>query len=123
MTRYRVCALLTVLLLAACAEDAATEARVRELEQQARALAKTDGCDRLDQCAAAPMGAKPCGGPWTYLVYCKATTDEAALFRVLDELRRVEEEYNQVAGSVSDCQMVGPPEVRLDGRTCRTGTP
>jgi hypothetical protein len=123
MTSCRVCAIVAALLLAACAEDAATEARVRELEQQARALANRDGCDRLDQCTAAPMGAKPCGGPWTYLVYCKATTDEAALLRVLDELRRVEEEYNQVAGSVSDCQFVGPPQVRLEGRTCTTGAP
>jgi hypothetical protein len=99
------------------------EARVRELQQQARALAKTDGCDRLDQCAAAPMGAKPCGGPWTYLVYCKATTDEAALLRTLDELKRAEEAYNRAAGLMSDCSVAPQPEVRLEGRTCTAGRP
>ena len=101
----------------------ASEARVRELEQQARALARTDGCSRAEQCAAAPMGAKPCGGPWSYLVYCKATTDEAALLRVLDELKRTQEEYNRTSGLGSDCGMVMPPEVRLEGRTCTAGSP
>ena len=94
------------------------EARVRELEQRARALAKVDGCDRVDQCAVAPVGAKACGGPRTYLVYCKATTDEAALLRALDELKRAEEAYNRSAGIVSDCAITPQPEIRLDGRTC-----
>ena len=137
MTRYRARAVFAALLIAACArkEDppspdqppaenrAVTEASVRELEQQARALAKADGCDRADQCASAPMGAKACGGPRTYLVYCKATTDEAALMRTLDELKRAEEEYNRTAGIMSDCSMAMRPVVRLEGRTCTAGAP
>jgi hypothetical protein len=102
---------------------AVDEARVRQLEQQARALAKTEGCDQVNQCATAPLGAKACGGPRTYLVYCRATTDEAALLRALDELKRAEEVYNRAAGIVSDCMMVLPPEVRLEDRTCTAPTP
>ena len=137
MTRCRVGAMVGALFIAACArrEDppavdqppaqnvAVSEARVRELEQQARALAKADGCERADQCAAAPMGAKPCGGPRAYLVYCKATTDEAALLRTLDELKRAEEEYNRAAGLISDCALVAQPGVRLEGRTCSAAAP
>ena len=137
MRKRRAQTLVAALLIAACArsEDppaldqppaqnvAVSEARVRELEQQARALAKADGCDRADQCAAAPLGAKACGGPRTYLVYCKATTDEAALLRTLDELKRTEEEYNRTAGIVSDCALAMPPEVRLEGRSCTAAAP
>jgi hypothetical protein len=137
VTTIRACALGAALLVAACARQeepralnqtpsdnrAVDEARVRELEQQARALAKPDGCDRADQCAAAPMGAKPCGGPRTYLVYCEATTDEAALMRALDELKRAEESYNRAAGLVSDCMLVQQPEIRLEGRTCTAASP
>lgn len=100
-----------------------SEARVRELEQRARALANPDGCDRADQCASAPVGAKACGGPRTYLVYCKATTDEAALLRALDELKRVEEEYNRAAGIVSDCAMAMAPAIRVEGRSCTAAAP
>jgi hypothetical protein len=101
---------------------AVDQARLRELETQARALAKAEGCDRADQCAAAPLGAKACGGPRAYLVYCKATTDEAALLRALDELKRAEEAYNRAAGLVSDCMLVVPPEVRAEGGTCMAAT-
>jgi hypothetical protein len=137
MRRIPMSAIVAAFLIAACARKeeppgvdqppaenvAGGEARVKDLEQRARALAKTDGCDRADQCEAAPMGAKPCGGPRTYLVYCKATTDEAALTRALDELKRAEEEYNRAAGLMSDCSMVVPPDVRLEGRTCTAAAP
>ena len=138
MMTIRARALATAILIAACAqreeeppsvgqppvENRVTrEARIRELEQQARALAKTDGCDQANQCASAPVGVKGCGGPRSYLVYCKATTDEAALVRALDELKRAEEEYNRVEQIASDCMMVMPPEVRLEGRACSAATP
>ena len=102
---------------------AAREARIRELEQQARGLANSDGCDQVGQCASAPVGVKGCGGPRSYLVYCKATTNEAALLRALDELKRVEEEYNRVEQIASDCMMVLPPPVRLEGRACAAAAP
>jgi hypothetical protein len=134
MRSIHVRAFAAVLLVAACTpreEPPAVEqpslttqeARVRELEQQARALARTDGCDQASQCATAPVGAKACGGPRTYLVYCRATTDEAALLRALDELKRAEEAYNRAAGIASDCMFVTPPAVRLEGGACMAATP
>lgn len=100
-----------------------TLARVQELEQKARAIARADGCDRLEQCATAPVGAKACGGPRTHLVYCKATTNEDELLGVLDELKRTEEAYNRAEGIGSDCAFIGPPSVQLDGRSCVAATP
>lgn len=100
-----------------------TAARVQELEQKARTTARTDGCERLDQCATAPVGAKPCGGPRTYLVYCKATTNEDELFAALDELKRTEEAYNRAEGRISDCSLVTPPSVQLEGTSCVAATP
>jgi len=136
MTSIRSLALAVAVLAAACAkrEDppavetpstnrAASEGRVRELEQQARAIARTDGCDEASQCATAPVGAKACGGPRTYLVYCRATTDEAALMRALDALKAAEEAYNREAGIVSDCMLVTPPAVRLEGSSCTAAAP
>lgn len=137
MTTIRARVFATAILVAACAKQedpppveqppmqtrATREARIRELEQQAGALAKSDGCNQGTQCASAPVGVKGCGGPRSYLVYCKATTDEAALLRTLDELKRVEEEYNRVEQIGSDCMMVMPPDVRLEGRACSAATP
>ena len=99
------------------------EVNLRELEQQARALVKTEGCDQVTQCASAPVGVKGCGGPRSYLTYCKATTDEAALLRTLEELKRVEGEYNREHNIASDCMMIMPPEMRLEGRACTAAIP
>jgi hypothetical protein len=89
------------------------------LEQEARALAKLDGCATTGECRTAPMGWRGCGGPRTYLVYCAASTDTVALFRKLAELEQAERAYNASTGMMSTCELRTPPAVRLDGRSCR----
>ena len=93
--------------------------RLSRLEREARALARTDGCDSLAQCHTAPVGWRSCGGPRDYLVYCAATTDTVALFRKLAELEAAEKEYNVKSGLMSSCVMREPPRVSLRGRSCR----
>jgi hypothetical protein len=93
--------------------------RLMRLEREARALAKTDGCSALDQCRSAPVGERPCGGPRDYVVYCARTTDSAALYRKLAELRQAEMEYNRKSGMMSTCEFRMPPELGLSGGTCR----
>ncbi len=97
-------------------------AEVDRLEQEARAIARTDGCNSSSQCRTAPVGAKACGGPRTYLVYCAATTDSVALFRKLAELEAAEKKYNETAGLVSTCEFRTPPGVVATGGSCREAT-
>ena len=91
------------------------------LEQESRALAKTEGCASVGACRTAPVGWRGCGGPRTYLIYCAATTDTVALFRKLAELEQAERDYNASSGMISTCEFRMPPGVRLDGRACREG--
>jgi hypothetical protein len=93
--------------------------KLARLEQEARALAKTDGCASVGACRTAPVGWRGCGGPRTYLVYCAATTDTVALFRKLKELEEAEQQYNANSGMMSTCEFRMPPGVRLEGRSCR----
>ena len=95
------------------------KATVAKLEAEARALVKTEGCAGSGQCKAAPLGAKPCGGPRAYLVFCPLTTNELALTRKLDELRVAEERYNRESGLMSDCAMVTEPRVEAVNGICR----
>ena len=101
------------------ADTAASQGRVDRLEAEARALAKADGCGATSQCRAAPVGSRPCGGPRTYVVYCAATTDSAALYRKLDELKVAEEAYNKKTGLASTCEFRTPPAVESQGGSCR----
>ena len=96
--------------------DSATLAR---LEQEARAIARTDGCSAADQCATAPVGERACGGPRDYIVYCARTTDTAALHRKLAELRQAEMDLNRRTNAVSTCEFREPPGTALIAGACR----
>lgn len=91
--------------------------RIARLEREARALAHVEGCT-AGQCRTAPVGSRPCGGPRTYIVYCAAKTDSAALFAKLAELARAEDEYNRRNQLASTCEFRMPPGVALSGGRC-----
>jgi hypothetical protein len=93
--------------------------RLARLEQEARALAKTEGCTSASACRTVPVGWRGCGGPRTYLMYCAMTTDTVALFRKLKELEEAEKAYNARSGMMSTCEFRMPPATRLEGRSCR----
>jgi hypothetical protein len=99
--------------------NVAMQQTLTRLEREARALARTDGCDSLAQCRTAPVGWRSCGGPRTYLVYCAATTDTVALFRKLAELEAAEKDYNLRSGLMSTCIMREPPRVAFRAGSCR----
>lgn len=105
------------------ADTAALRRQVTALEQEARALARRDGCGSVSQCRTAPLGERACGGPRSYLVYCAATTDSGALYRKLEQLRVVEKQYNDAAGIVSTCEYRLAPSVTLEGGSCREAAP
>jgi hypothetical protein len=95
--------------------------QIAQLEREALALAHNDGCSTADQCRVAPVGAKACGGPRYWITWCPASTDSAALFQKLDELRTAEQNFNQVHGVVSDCSIIGPPTPMVSAGVCRAG--
>lgn len=100
-----------------------SRAKLAQLEADARALARTSGCNSSSQCRTAPVGEKACGGPRTYVAYCAASTDSIALFRKLGELGAAEKMYNKSSGMMSTCEFRLPPTVSVHGGRCRADTP
>lgn len=98
-------------------------AQIVALEDQAKALAKTDGCSSADQCRKAAVGSKACGGPRYYLVYCSRTTDSAALFSKLDAIAAAEKEFNTRYQILSTCEFRLPPTVGLVAGSCQADAP
>lgn len=93
-------------------------ARILQLEEQAKAVVKTEGCTSADQCRSAPVGSRGCGGPRYYLVYCARTTDSATLFRKLDDVAAAERAYNARYQVVSTCEFRMAPDVAITGGGC-----
>ena len=102
--------------------DTATDPAVRRLEREAIALARTDGCSTVQQCASAPVGSRGCGGPRFYLPYCPLTTDTAALRAKLAEVEKAEQDYNRRNNIASTCEMRMPGDLDLVGGACRFRT-
>lgn len=134
-----ICAFTTAIILASCSQgapggapsgpdgdkivftgDQKTDwAQIVAIENEAKVLAKTDGCSSAGECRTAPVGSKACGGPRYYLVYCSRTTDSTALFRKLDAVATAEREYNTRYKIVSTCEFRLPPHVALIGGSCQ----
>ncbi|MCC5914055.1 MAG: hypothetical protein JJU46_06740 [Balneolaceae bacterium] len=70
-------------------------------------------------CSTIAIGAKPCGGPWGYLVYSSEDLDEEYLkelvnhYNELDHIRNVEE------GRGSTCDYASKPELTYSNAKCR----
>ena len=114
-----------------CTSAFATEAErkqcdrseIQQLENDARALVRTGGCEDVSQCRAAPVGVQACGGPRDYVVYCSVTTNEKALLRALDKLARREERFNRQCDVISICIFRTPPEIELVNGVCQEVLP
>src|SRR5262245_39937735 len=92
--------------------------RLRSLKQAIDAEIGTPRADKLAQCKHIAFGAKPCGGPWKYLVYSTARTDESRLKQLVSEYNALEKKINEEEGLNSDCSYVTEPELGLEGGVC-----
>lgn len=94
-------------------------ARRAEIE----ALIGTPVCSGPSDCAALPLGAKPCGGPWEWLVYSRSSVDTLALGALVNSYNTLNGELNLRWGWVSDCAVEGPPLlVCVDGVCVESGS-
>jgi hypothetical protein len=74
----------------------------------------------LSECRLAAVGARPCGGPRTYLAYSLAETDSAALATLVAVYDRLDRERNEAEGLVSTCELMMPPSLALENGRCVT---
>lgn len=91
---------------------------IEQLEAQAKALAKIDGCADSSDCRSAPVGSRACGGPRYYIPWCAKTTDSVALYGKLAEVAKAEEAYNKKYSLMSTCEFRMPPLVVSSGGSC-----
>jgi hypothetical protein len=94
---------------------------LRVLEAEIRQLVGDADASSVASCRSLPFGAKPCGGPWRYLVFSTETTDSAALASLVDRYNAIEARLNAEEGRMSDCALVLAPRLALEGGRCVAG--
>jgi hypothetical protein len=100
----------------------ADQAVVDRLMREAKALAHVDGCSAAGECAVQPLGARACGGPEDYVVYCPRSTDVAALKRKAAQLEREQKAFNAKYQIMSTCIFRQPPHATVVGGACRAAS-
>lgn len=122
--------ILSLFLINACGEESTTPVNeeqqkqrvINDLEQVALQINNLVGdasADQLQQCEMLPIGAKPCGGPWGYLIFSTADLDANTLETLVETYTELDHERNLLLGLASDCAYVGPPEIEFTDNKCR----
>jgi len=133
MIRDRILALFSILfavcsLGAVCCEDsgefdeAADRARLDSMRNHIQGLVGSADCSESAHCRNIAFGAKPCGGPWEYLIYSVTAADADELDDLVSEYNAFEGKLNKRYGWISDCSTPGLPQpVCRDGRCVDAG--
>ena len=101
------------------AKEQSDRARLAKLKTAIDAEIGKARARRLTQCKVIAFGAKPCGGPWKYLVYSRQQTNEPRLRQLVDTYYNLEKKYNKKNKIGSDCGFVEQPEVMLLDGICQ----
>lgn len=104
--------------------DSESSSRIEDmnLEEVAIAINNEVGeakAEQLEHCNILPIGAKPCGGPWGYLVYSKETSNESRLKRLIERYDKLDEIRNLEEGLVSTCDVAQPPNLTIENGSCK----
>ncbi len=85
--------------------------QMQELEKEIDDMIGDAACSGSEDCRFIGFGAKPCGGPWRYLVYSIAVTDSVELAEKVAAYNGLEKRLNELLGRGSDCGIPTPPTV------------
>lgn len=88
------------------------------LRDQIRELVGSAEATDVAGCRALAFGAKPCGGPWSYLIFSTEVTDSTALADLVRRYNGMEDRLNREEERASDCALVQRPRLGLEGGRC-----
>ncbi|WP_242203446.1 hypothetical protein [Aestuariivivens insulae] len=93
-------------------------AQLQDFKSEVEALASTSICNETSECKFIAFGSKPCGGPWSYLIY-STSIDVNALESKVQDYNAQEHKYNQKWGIVSDCSLAAKPiDIKCENNSC-----
>lgn len=92
--------------------------KLDQMRAKIQNLAEASVCNKNFECLSIALGSKPCGGPWTYLIYSTAI-NTLELHSLVDAYNKMEQEYNVACQQFSDCMFVSPPlRLKCENNKC-----
>lgn len=88
------------------------------LKTEIETLANSSTCNESTECKYIAFGSKPCGGPWSYLIY-STSIDTDKLEEMVEVYNQKEAGFNEAYNIASDCALVSPPtSINCENNTC-----
>ncbi|MDO5971956.1 hypothetical protein Q4Q35_19315 [Flavivirga aquimarina] len=88
------------------------------LRAEVEALADASVCDGTSECKFIALGSKPCGGPWSYLIYT-TSIDVEQLQAAVKDYNQKEAVFNIKWNIVSDCaSALQPTSISCENNSC-----
>lgn len=122
--KFIIIPLCLVLFSTQCEEDTFPLTQEQEAQELAilkteiETLASTSICGDSFECKFIALGSKPCGGPWSYLVYSTSIETET-LEALVEDYNQKEERFNNTWSIISDCALINPPlRINCENNTC-----
>ena len=92
--------------------------KLDELRTKIENLVDASVCNENFECRSIAFGSKPCGGPWSYLVY-STSIDTLNLHDLVDVYNKIEQDYNGNCQQYSDCMFLSPtPQLECENNKC-----
>jgi hypothetical protein len=99
-------------------DDSITASQLETKKQEIQNYINSFSCSESLGCGFIAFGSKPCGGPWSYLVFPNSVNlpKLQEMVKAYNEMNRL---YNIQTNAVSDCMVVAPPtEVKCVNGVC-----
>ncbi len=116
-----ICLIFTACLTSDDSNDSSRENDTQtlvELKAEIDALVAGSVCNETTECKYIAFGSKPCGGPWSYLIY-STSIDTQELESKVARYNQLESIFNAQWGANSDCALAQKPsEVICKDNAC-----
>jgi hypothetical protein len=98
--------------------DLITSAQLETKKQEIQNYINSFSCSESVGCSFIAFGSKPCGGPWSYLVFSNSV-DLIKLQEMVKNYNEMNRLYNIQTNAISDCSVPLPPnEIKCVNGVC-----
>lgn len=95
-----------------------TDKTIEEIARMIQDEVGTAEADSADRCDIIPIGVKPAGGPWGYLVFSTEFSDREKLEQLVERYNELDAERNREEGRMSTADFATEPALTLRNGAC-----
>ena len=96
-----------------------SDSELQSIEASIVELVGEAPAEQASSCKTIAFGSKPCGGPWSYLIYSSEYTDEDVLVKLVSRYNELQAKINRETGMMSDCAIAIEPDLELRDGFCQ----